>query len=78
MAKKSDKGSYAPKQGGHGKGHKLGGVQYEKSLGAIRQEHGLPYEPAPPRGFRPGDAGKRVLDPNNRSGGPIDDMTPER
>lgn len=54
MAKKSDRGSYAPKQGGHGKGHKFSGGQRGTSIGAARQKMGLPYFPQPPKGFRPG------------------------
>jgi len=54
--KKSDiaKDGYTAKQGGHGKGHKSSGGQRGTSIGAARQQAGLPYFPAPPRGFRPG------------------------
>ena len=79
-SKRSDlgKSGYTSKRGGHGQGRPFGQGQHEKSIGAIRQSLGLPYEPAPPRGFRPEDAGKEVRDPNNKTGGPIDDMTPDR
>ena len=62
-SKRSDLGKqgYTSKKGGHGQGRPFGQGQHEKSIGAIRQALGLPYFPAPPRGFRPSDAGKDVF-----------------
>ncbi len=79
-SKRSDLGrsGYAGRGGSRKQGHPLGPGQHQKSLGAVRQGLGLPYFPAPPRGFRPEDEGKEVRDPRNQTIGPIDDMTPPR
>ncbi len=56
--KKFSKGSYAPRSGpGNGRSHPFPGgpARGGPSIGAARQKMGLPYEPAPPKGFRPGD-----------------------
>ncbi len=79
MAKKrSDlkKEGYTAKVGGHAKGHPLMMGSRGTSIGAARQKRRLPYFSPAPRGFRPSDAGKVVLDARNRTAGPIDDMTP--
>jgi hypothetical protein len=75
MAKRSElkKAGYRGK-GGHERGHPLGPATKETSIGAARQQAGLPYFPAPARGFRPEDAGKEIRDPENRTIGPISDF----
>jgi hypothetical protein len=77
MAKRSElrKEGYRGK-GGHERSHKLEPATQEMSIGAARQQVGLPYFPAPPRGFRPHEAGKVVRDPENRTIGPIENFSP--
>lgn len=73
MKKKYTFGSYTGK-GGHARSHPFGAATKSKSIGAARQSVGLPYYPAPPKGFRLTDAGKVVRDPENRTIGPIEDF----
>jgi hypothetical protein len=58
--KKFTAGSYTGK-GGHKRSvHGLQPVVRGTSIGAARQKVGKPYDPAPPRGFRPSDAGQTI------------------